>query len=1406
MLIRYCKGLLVFLALCGVAAAQPVLNFKRIDLRYPTVTCAFRVDCGGAFRTDIKPMNIEVRENGFLMKDVTVYCPDSSDCCVSVSMVLDRTGSMGEKAPPSGTKIQQLKTGASLFVDKLNTPCDEASIVTFNTSSQVDYPLGTNKIAMKNAIQGMSADGNTALWDATAVGVRQLAGARNRCRAVVLFTDGGDNSSKIYRNVQSIIAYAQQAQVKVFTIGFGQDGVGTGINEDDLKLLAEWTGGEYYHVTNGTELLEIYNKIRQSIKDSYQECTVTYTTGCPDGTQRIVDLILKDYCGGTVISQKTYMAPLDRKQFTPVQLSLGHAQCRGTQEAIVPLNLDTHVNGIFGKCDFTVVYDRRFVSITGFSTAGTLLDGVPVTMADVGSGHQFSVKDNVAMNGSGPLMYIRVRTADVASPLTTQIWIANWEFWTYCLIPNMSGNTIDITPREPLLSCEAQLPDTIRWNDVKKEYTPNPFQITILARNTGTKESLNMRARITINSPGVTLSAPLSNVQTMTPSFLSPGMSASATWELRAANLEHDDTVSICFDVTSSNHPTIQCCRTLVVGMMQTPSLVCRLTAPDTIFFREQYYDPEEFDIRLLARNVGSGQATDVFGQLLQDTRFTIMSPAHQLLASVLAPGEQDTASFHVRMHPRDTDGYDTVRVNVQGRDTDPSWCSYPIWVQRERAPKFSLVCTTPDDQLEFSDSTLDYAPNPFVVTTVATNVGETYAEDCQIMFVGPPRFTPIGTNIRGVGTMQVNDTRSQQWLIRALPRTVAGWDTLVFQVIGRGGLGRRIVIGECRLPVYVPAIRLASIVLSCDAPDSIRFVNNAYAPDPFPFTLNVTNTGTASARRLNPSIVLPSGVRLATDESATKSIAELPPSETRSIVWMLRIEPRSNAELVRICGRLVDSTGITGECCRDVHIAAEHHPVLAAQCAAIDTLYIDNQTGAYIGNPFAVDLTVPNTGTGPAENVHAVVDVFGPAVRLTHASNDFPLGDIPSGGSAGLRVNIEALARTKPSIVTVKFTITAGNHGPVVCSRDVFIQSYQQPTLTVSCSSLPEDSLLFDWTVGDYSPPEITVNATMRNASLSRALNVSAVLVLPQGVYLAPGETALRRLAPPDLEADSTGRVSWRVRPMRQMTDLPVDFRIIVRSDNAADVECVDRIIVQGSPKSATLSIPRDVLLRFGEKTSIPVRIDRTRGKDLSTYTIDLTYDPSVLSILYATPVPSLTQFGWVGVTTVKPTEGRVRIADYTTSSPLNTEEGVLVNLLVEGVYRGGNGGGFGSTPLTFDTTNTLLSLGDIALHTIDGLVYVTNDCLEPLTAASGFLLKQNTPNPFNPETRILFSLPEAGYATLTVMDKMGREIARLAHGPQQAGRHEVRFDGTGLPSGMYFYRLDSQWGSEVRKMILAR
>jgi hypothetical protein len=87
-----------------------------------------------------------------------------------------------------------------------------------------------------------------------------------------------------------------------------------------------------------------------------------------------------------------------------------------------------------------------------------------------------------------------------------------------------------------------------------------------------------------------------------------------------------------------------------------------------------------------------------------------------------------------------------------------------------------------------------------------------------------------------------------------------------------------------------------------------------------------------------------------------------------------------------------------------------------------------------------------------------------------------------------------------------------------------------------------------------------------------------------------------------------------------------------------------------------------------------------------------------------------------------------------------------------------------------------------------------------------AAFALAQNYPNPFNPSTTIRYGLPHKIAVQLTVYNTLGQQVALLQNEEQEAGNHEVQFDGSGLSSGVYFCRIQAGSFVRTRQMIILR
>lgn len=100
------------------------------------------------------------------------------------------------------------------------------------------------------------------------------------------------------------------------------------------------------------------------------------------------------------------------------------------------------------------------------------------------------------------------------------------------------------------------------------------------------------------------------------------------------------------------------------------------------------------------------------------------------------------------------------------------------------------------------------------------------------------------------------------------------------------------------------------------------------------------------------------------------------------------------------------------------------------------------------------------------------------------------------------------------------------------------------------------------------------------------------------------------------------------------------------------------------------------------------------------------------------------------------------------------------------------------------------------------------TTDVKEEFSSGNpdSFSLTQNYPNPFNPATKILYSVPETQKVILKVFNVLGNEIMTLVNGEKTKGSYSINLDMAGYPSGVYFYKIQTEKFTETKKMTLTK
>jgi VWFA-related protein len=185
---------------------------------------------------------------------------------VTTVLVLDRSGSMMGKADEKDTrrKIDALKRAANRFVE-LMRPGAKTTLLPFSSTVDKPEPFTADRKTLEERIKALEAKGGTLLYDATFAGIEtlQASGVTGK-RAVIVMTDGKDESPGSRRSDDEVIARAKELKVPLYMLGLGQPGE---IDEPVMRKMAKGTGGDYYHAGSERKLLEVFENLSIELHD-----------------------------------------------------------------------------------------------------------------------------------------------------------------------------------------------------------------------------------------------------------------------------------------------------------------------------------------------------------------------------------------------------------------------------------------------------------------------------------------------------------------------------------------------------------------------------------------------------------------------------------------------------------------------------------------------------------------------------------------------------------------------------------------------------------------------------------------------------------------------------------------------------------------------------------------------------------------------------------------------------------------------------------------------------------------------------------------------------------------------------------------------------------------------------------
>jgi VWFA-related protein len=214
------------------------------------------------FVTGLDKENFKLTENGV---EQVISQFSSEDAPLSIGLVFDTSGSMG-------SKLQKSRQAVAQFLKTAN-PEDEFFLIQFNDRPEMVVGFTPDTEEIQNRLTFTQAKGRTALLDGVYMAMNQMKKARNPRKAILIISDGGDNSS---RYTESEVKNAvREADVQIYAIGIFEPIASRGRTPEEmtgpalLGEITEQTGGRHFAVDNLAELPDVAAKIGIELRNEY---------------------------------------------------------------------------------------------------------------------------------------------------------------------------------------------------------------------------------------------------------------------------------------------------------------------------------------------------------------------------------------------------------------------------------------------------------------------------------------------------------------------------------------------------------------------------------------------------------------------------------------------------------------------------------------------------------------------------------------------------------------------------------------------------------------------------------------------------------------------------------------------------------------------------------------------------------------------------------------------------------------------------------------------------------------------------------------------------------------------------------------------------------------------------------
>jgi len=233
----------------------------RVDKQLVLVPVAVTTP-SGQYVTGLDKENFKLFENN-VEQEIETF--SSEDAPMSVGIVFDTSGSMGNK-------LQRSRQAVAEFLKSAN-PQDEFLLVQFNDQAELTVPFTPDTEDVQNRLMFVQSKGRTALLDGVYMAMNEMKKAHNPRKAILIISDGGDNSSRYTQS--EVRNFVREADVQIYAIGIFEPVGARGRTPEEfdgpdlLRDLTEQTGGRDFEVDNIAEMPDVAAKIGLELRNQY---------------------------------------------------------------------------------------------------------------------------------------------------------------------------------------------------------------------------------------------------------------------------------------------------------------------------------------------------------------------------------------------------------------------------------------------------------------------------------------------------------------------------------------------------------------------------------------------------------------------------------------------------------------------------------------------------------------------------------------------------------------------------------------------------------------------------------------------------------------------------------------------------------------------------------------------------------------------------------------------------------------------------------------------------------------------------------------------------------------------------------------------------------------------------------